>query len=721
MTRLAVALCFAGLVTCAGQGAGEVLPRAPRELSARLSAARLAVAQGRFSDAAPLVEAVLACPEDGFVPGGAEDEPQRTLKAEAAALLASLPPEGLVHYEAWCGGKARQMLDEAAGRRDRGALARLARQYPATFAGCEAALVLAYDGLDRRNPLEALAWLRRAEQVPAAARPLEPELTLATAVACLMGDRPQQAGEAVARLASLGPRVRFRVGDEEFTARDDPRRVLEALSTAVGPVPPRAAHAGAAWPMFRGSAARNAQSSWSGSVGPLRWKVDVQDKSSGGSRAAAPGIAGPRQGPLVPAAHPLVVGPLVLARTPQRLAAIELAGGRQVWEFPWGGESTPSPSDPRLRSSMASNQAVDAAQRTYDDAPYGQMSSDGRLVFLVDGLFRAGGYAQPVVMMVGGRQVIGYSRPDPHKRLVALALGKEGKLAWSVGAASGEDEPALAGVFFLGPPLVHEGRLYAMYEIDGEVRVGALEAATGRQEWSLAIAAPERPILADPQRRLAGATPSWADGVLVCPTSAGAVVAVDPVDRSILWGREYALAEDAGRVAKLRMARFGVFSGSTKSSASIDATATIAAGRVLLAPVESDDLLCIDLHSGTLHWSRPVDDLLYVACVDGETAMTVGAANVSAWNLRTGKPAWQDLAVELPDGAKTAGRGFLSGRSYHVPTTAPGLVEIEVATGRILKRSSLASTPGNLVALGPLVVSQSAEAIEAFGAEKAAK
>ena len=39
-----------------------------------------------------------------------------------------------------------------------------------------------------------------------------------------------------------------------------------------------------------------------------------------------------------------------------------------------------------------------------------------------------------------------------------------------------------------------------------------------------------------------------------------------------------------------------------------------------------------------------------------------------------------------------------------------------MATGRIVKRLPMKSTPGNLVALGPLLVSYSAKVIEAFGA-----
>ena len=45
--------------------------------------------------------------------------------------------------------------------------------------------------------------------------------------------------------------------------------------------------------------------------------------------------------------------------------------------------------------------------------------------------------------------------------------------------------------------------------------------------------------MCDSRRRLAGASPSLAEGILVCPTSAGAVVAVDLATRTLRWGYQY--------------------------------------------------------------------------------------------------------------------------------------------------------------------------------------
>lgn len=116
----------------------------------------------------------------------------------------------------------------------------------------------------------------------------------------------------------------------------------------------------------------------------------------------------------------------------------------------------------------------------------------------------------------------------------------EGKLKWEVGGNTGEDDPKLAGAFFLGPPLPLLGRLYVLAEMKGqEIRLLVLSAKTGQLEWSQQLAVVEQNILQDPFRRAAGAMPSFADGVLVCPTAAGAIVALDLTTRSLLWGYQY--------------------------------------------------------------------------------------------------------------------------------------------------------------------------------------
>src|SRR4029079_2689733 len=161
-------------------------------------------------------------------------------------------------------------------------------------------------------------------------------------------------------------------------------------------------------------------------------------------------------------------------------------------------------------------------------------------------------------------------------------------------------------------------QLYALAEFAGEIRLVCLDARTGGLDWKQHLAVfTEEPyhITWDRSRRMAGASPSLADGILVCPTSAGAVVAVDLATRTLRWGYQYARHDIVNM-----MQRGGGFRGPmmqmpnpTPGGNWLDATVTIADGCVILTPPESKQLHCLDLLTGKAKWS-PIsrDNMLLV-------------------------------------------------------------------------------------------------------------
>ena len=63
-------------------------------------------------------------------------------------------------------------------------------------------------------------------------------------------------------------------------------------------------------------------------------------------------------------------------------------------------------------------------------------------------------------------------------------------------------------------------------------------------------------------RRLAGLSPSYANGILVCPTGANSVVAVDLATRALLWGYRFKRSvrgDDPNRQQQLFMMRNGAY------------------------------------------------------------------------------------------------------------------------------------------------------------------
>ena len=159
--------------------------------------------------------------------------------------------------------------------------------------------------------------------------------------------------------------------------------------------------------------------------------------------------------PALPGLHPLAVGDVVVMGSPQRLIAVDFQTGKRIWEFPW----FEAPDEDVLQSDrirpdrpMMDPASMELSRCVWDDAPYGQMSSDGRQVFLLWGL-GADPREGPVQLQIPGQQVPNQQVPNPlgggnANKLVSLDLRAQGKLRWIVGDTDGADEPELAGAFF---------------------------------------------------------------------------------------------------------------------------------------------------------------------------------------------------------------------------------------------------------------------------------
>src|SRR5205823_5752282 len=73
-----------------------------------------------------------------------------------------------------------------------------------------------------------------------------------------------------------------------------------------------------------------------------------------------------------------------------------------------------------------------------------------------------------------------------------------------------------------------------------------LDPSTGRVAWSQRLSSPLGRLPHFPLRRLAGANPSFAGGLLICPTTAGVVVACDLAARTLQWEYRYPINVAAG-------------------------------------------------------------------------------------------------------------------------------------------------------------------------------
>lgn len=704
----------------------NLFPSAPRPLKQHLSRAEKALQQNEYSAAIDELYAILtsADPESGggqdfFAGQTAGKQAHTSIKARALELLGGMPERSLELYELRCGAEARALLDQAVAEGSLQQLTDVTRKFFHTQAGHEATMLIGRYHLDHGRPLAAALWLQRLAETAQAARRFDPELSVMLASSWLHAGMPPKAEAALIALRSRDPKATVRVGAGTIPIFREDTQALTWLEKVAGSQHQLRSADESQWLVFRGNSTRNARSSGGMPLMTRRWDVPIandptdQDRLETISRDFRA-----RDLVAIPSVHALAVDNLILMRTPRRrLLAVDFETGKRVWEYPWFEDSDETRSDDSESSSDTTPNAPRRddrlIERLWEDAAYGQISSDGSAVYLLDELTYASDITrqQQNRLMGGGMLEWPSQFAETHNKLVALSLRGQGKLRWIVGGKDGEDERRLAGAFFLGPPLPILGQLFVLAEMNGEIRLVVLDASNGQLQWAQQLAHVESfTVDLNGVRRLAGATPSFADGVLVCPTSAGAVVAVDISTRALLWGFQYQKGPTFPGVMRRGL---GGESQLQPGEHWADASVTIAEGCVLITPIESNQLYCLDLLTGEPRWApQQRGDAAYVASVHDGKLILAGKSRIQALSLKDGTAAWPS-PVDLA-GATPSGRGFLSGDHYFLPTGNAQLLKIDISRGEIAEAISTERVLGNLLCYRDAVVSQNVDVLSKY-------
>ena len=692
-----------------------------RSAKRRLDLAQQMLDDRRFGEGVRLLGSLLENTEDFFFKPDAEQPVFRSLKAEAGRLISKLSAEGRESYELQFGARARQLLTEGSASGNLGTIAEVSRQFFHTQAGQEATFLLGRHHLDQNRPLAAALSFERLRESAAASERFEPVLSLSLATCWQRAGKSEKAKETLVRLKRAGGSGKILVAGKPVKLFSNDSQALAWLEETLGPQRPLRPQDVDQWAMYRGDESRNAASLGGRPLLSVRWRQRTTD-----DRAIEKFVTKARSDyasqeiVALPSMHPLAVGDVVVMRTAFALEAVDFQNGKLVWKYPTTDDSFEQFSKVgNSQQPTSSTQQLFAGldQRVWEDAIYGTLSSDTAQVYFIEGLGLAGVNSNLVMTVLpnGRRRYSVNSRGS--NRLAARELRTQGKLKWEVGGVTGEDEPKLAGAFFLGPPLPLLGHLYVMAEMRGqEIRLVALSPKTGALEWSQQLAVVEQSVTSDGFRRNAGATPSFADGVLVCPTSAGAVVGMDLTTRSLLWGYQYPRASQYA-TERFINGRMTVYPGGDRRGSErwADATVTIVDGRVLVTPVETDQIYCLDLSDGRELWKQPRGGSLYVGCVHRERAILVGRGGMTALRMTDGEKAWPG-ELELPPGSLPSGRGFYSGNHYYLPVSSAEVLKINLDSGKVEERARSRSgiIPGNLVCHRGSIISQGADYVDAF-------
>ncbi len=709
----------------------------PRDrLRAMYEAATLAERE-QYPAAAKALQGVFESPEDYFL----EHDLQSTLKQRAHALLASWPRVGREAYDRQYAATAaalREQAERSGSYRDWSALL---SQYGMTPAGRAAAEQWAAQSVDLGQPLLAgLYWRQlRATQAGGSA---DAASGLREALAWELAGRPDLRRARLALLGEESAKGPIALGGRVFEGKEAFSDAITWLGEhAPQPGDERGRQTVRDWPSARGHNARNAVAWPAGPIGVPAWTQSVLDE------VCEPIVGSPdmnrravvRQS-LVdleerliaedrltwPAAVPVICGHTVVVRTLAGLAAFDLDTGTLKWRSSldeslfrkrWNAVPLRS-ADGNADAASDSAMQQFMRERLFRDSVQGTVACDDRAVYAIESNI------EPLPVPVAPNAIRPtLDIPDPVNRLVAFDLDG-GELLWELGGPRGDAALPLAGYFFLGPPLVREGALYCLAEADDELRLLhlSIDPTTRRATlvWSQVLVAPEQSVASARLRRVAGLTPTWADGILLCPTGCGILVAVDPLRKQFVWGYKYDSLEPRQFNPRTMMMMRQQGAGrmivpirvDEEQSRWMDAVPLYAQGHVLFTPRDASEMHCLDAVTGEVRWKRPRGAALSVAGVQDGRVILVGRSNVEAIRLSDGELDWS-TPTPLP-----VGQGLLLAQRFLLPVIENAVLTLDLTSGRILSHSTFDPFlgTGNLIAANGALIAASTRGISKFSA-----
>ena len=694
-----------------------------RAAERQLRLARQRLDAGETADAVTLARLALDAGFDSVLESGAPAE--RT----AAEFLEGFDAEQRRTLELSAGADAAALLDAAAARRDRAAVAAVAARFPGTAAGTRAAARLADDALDRGRFAEAArrfdalaalpyptdadrdrwrvkasaARLRAGDRAAAADRLAAiPGDRRAVAVSSLLGEPVTaiEPGTVLDRFAGPGPRGDLD-GDWPVDGRTDRRLPVAA---AGGPAAVNLV-GGPAWKDR--TLAALPPTAIDGPPAALAARVRAERRAGGES--------------LLPAPRPLAVGGRAIVQTPAGPVARDAATGELLWKGTAPADSAlalvaNTEGDPAGVSALDRGRGTVTGVRllyegyAYRDRAAGSLAADADRVYSVQNL------DLPKLPPPGEERRFGMGRPNNRNlrersnRLLAHDL-RTGRLLWAAGGPGAAGGNRGAGGFFLGPPLPTAYGLAAVQEAGGVLRLILLDPADGTVRRSVPLAVPFVPLYDPPPWRTAGLQIAEAAGLWIVPTGSGGTIAYDPAADRFAWAYRY---RTTNAVEENRPRR-GMFFLQTDSSGDgrgwHDGLPKVAGDRVLLTPSDSDALHCLALADGAELWTRPRGDARQLAgAVGGSdgTLLLVEDGGVRGVSPADGADRW---FTPLP---APAGAAVVAGERLIVPLSDGTLAAVRPADGGVAARVDAGGAAGNLIAAGGRLIAQTAGAVAAF-------
>jgi outer membrane protein assembly factor BamB len=679
-----------------------------------------------------------------------------SIRDEANRMIRSLPKEGMEFYRLQNNQKAADLLKQAKETSDARLLAKVATSYLHTDAGAEAIELLGTRMMDRGDFVAAALYFERLLDRQGADK-VSP-LTLFKAKLAFTrspGERDKANAELVSRQLEARAPEGLRLGDRTFSLTE----LNEIAAKYADPLRSRATIYD--WLLgLGGRPDRNAQ----GVGGPpfleKAWEQPLFYEDSKGQAQdwvkKAQDLLNERRQALLPALHPVAATAevpgkgsrqLMVYRSHWGIHAVDIKTGLLMWDADCKWSLEEMFKEPRKV------QAIDNWRQQYiqvarpnavvENSVIGSLSTDGQRVYSVDDL-PVPPYVAHMYNQFGGVPQFPWG-PEVNEAmhysvLQAFDLGS-GKMLWTAGGRGDKRNPndpkgELNDSYFLGAPLAIAGKLYVLIDKNQELRLICLDGAKGTVTWNQTLATTKEKMLMDMGRRAHAAPLAYGEGILVCPTNAGAVFGVDFLTHSLLWAyayRDRAAPVDPqqeamqmrmmGRGGAVWMANGQMMNGMPQANLNDWKTSApvIADGKVVFTAPDGSTVDCLNLRDGSKVWrTNKLDSDLYLAGVYAGKALIIGKDRCRAIDLKDGSQAW---AVET---GMPSGRGVASDNVYYLPlkttTTAaqndpePGVIAIDMSRGAIASftRSRKKEVPGNLLFYEGKVLSQTSTHVVAY-------
>ena len=416
--------------------------------------------------------------------------------------------------------------------------------------------------------------------------------------------------------------------------------------------------------------------------------------------------------PDCPASYPIIVDGQIIFRDIAGVRSIDAARGTTNWMYrcrynllqPVGRETGPVRRFLPGNFAVVSSSGIAGANALGENSLVSSLSSDGQRVYVVDAMTAledAGPY-DPTNEESAAQRF--------QNRLIALSVKPDridSRVAWIQSGQLPDRLIKLGGATelrFLGPPLPGSSELLCLTEQDLEVHLTALEPQTGAILWTLPLCTLERAEQFDQDRHETASLLARSDGIVVCPTNTGLLVAVDQARASLLWASYVDELPSANQQFR------SSFRPPTIGYAGFVPHVAISQGRVYCLSQHSRQFHCLDLATGRILWSIPRDDSEFVGAISDRQVLLVGRQRCRSLSADQGKEIWS--ATITPP----VGRGIAIGNRYVLPLEDGRLAAFDLVTGRDVGTRALSSdTPlGHLVADQNRVYSLSPQGIAAF-------